>query len=177
MEKNEASATACLKILAVSEADFRSNDRDANLINDFWTADVAGLHSLLAPSGAAGPSYQIQLVERALADADGANPGARPYRGYFFRAMETDDEGNPYRQDTERLLDPKPGRDLTPRRNNATFGFCAYPADYGRSGRWTFIISEGNVVFKHDTEGRPVLRFPSDSGIIRDLRAWDRLDE
>jgi hypothetical protein len=150
-EQNELSAMACLKVLAVSQADFRANDRDNNSISDFWTADVASLYSLV-PAGGGGP---IQLIERALAEADGAG-ASRPYRGYLFRAMEMDEEGKPYRKP-----DPfRPG--LKPARNITKFAFCAYPAVYGRTGRHTFIINEGNTILTTDAEGQPVLRFPTD---------------
>jgi len=152
MERSEAHAAACLKVLTVAEVDFRSNDRDANRINDFWTADVASLHSLLAPAGAADLSYQIQLIEKELAEADGSRPDARPYRGYLFQAMETDENGNAYREETL-----PPGMKT---KNMSKFGFCAYPAVYGRTGRWTYLVNEGNTIFRVDTEGKPVLRFP-----------------
>ena len=146
IEENEQNARACLKALTVAETDFRSNDRDGNFANDFWTGDVASLYSLVPPRG---PSDPIVLIEKALADADGARSGAKPFCGYLFRVLQLDENGNPYRED-------KTGR------NPSKFGFCAYPAAYGRTGRWTYIVNEGNTVFAMDTKGTPVLRYPSD---------------
>src|SRR6187455_327077 len=43
---NERNASTSLKTLSSAEADFRSNDRDWNHVNDFWTANVAGLYTM-----------------------------------------------------------------------------------------------------------------------------------
>src|SRR5688572_3806154 len=47
---NESGASASLKTLASAQADFRQNDRDGNKVQDFWTADVAGLYGVV-PAG------------------------------------------------------------------------------------------------------------------------------
>lgn len=163
LQRNEQSAVMLLKQIAVAEVDFRSNDRDENRILDFWTADVVGLYTLV-PVGGGRP---IQLIERALAEADGALPNPRPYRGYLFRALDVDEEGNRYRQDTL----GKPG--VKPERNYSKFAFCAYPAVYGRTGRLTFVINEGNTVFNVDNEGKPILTFPSDPILIQQYQKTD----
>lgn len=147
--RNEQTAAAMLKLLTVAEVDFRSNDRDDNQINDFWTGDVAGL-------------FRFGLIDREVAEADAAPlqslvPTARPYHGYFLCVLVTDETGAPY-------AGPSDGKD---RRgavyNTSKFGFCAYPANYPTSGRWTFIVNEGNTIFKQDAGGKPVLRYPLDS--------------
>jgi len=57
--------------------------------------------------------------------------------------------------------------------NHSRFGFCAFPAEYGATGNRTFILSEGNTVFVKDTQGEPVLEWPTDD----ELRAgWSKLD-
>src|SRR5436190_13328249 len=43
---NERNASTSLKTLSSAEADFRANDRDWNHVNDFWTANVAGLYTM-----------------------------------------------------------------------------------------------------------------------------------
>lgn len=58
-ESNERAASAALKTLATAEADYRSNDRDGNEINDYWTGDVAGLYR-----------NQLRLIPRESAEAD-----------------------------------------------------------------------------------------------------------
>ncbi len=49
--EREKRAYAALKTITSAEADMRSNDRDGNLVNDFWTADVYALYGLIPASG------------------------------------------------------------------------------------------------------------------------------
>ncbi len=136
---NERHPPAFLRTLVSAEEDFRDNDRDGNGVRDYWTADVAGLHALLAPAGP-GRVEMMKLIDASMARADGGRPGAVPIAGYLYRAMESDGSG----------------------RHPARFGFCAYPAEYGRTGRATFIVSESGTVYRSDTRGNPVLRWPAD---------------
>ncbi len=146
---NERAASSALKELASAEADFRANDRDGNRVTDFWTGDVAGLHG-------------FGLIPREIAEADAAPleklvPEPRPYRGYLFVALARDDSETPpvpLKQDTD-----KSGLKV---RHTAKFGFCAYPAAYGRTGKPTFIINEGNTIFRKDIQGKPFAAWPSD---------------
>jgi len=156
MAENERFASAALKTLASASADFRGNDRDGNKIHDFWTGDVASLYYLTTVGG--GDS--IRLIERAVADADPSRPGATPYHGYWFVAMEKDETGAPYGQDTK---GEKTAGQMN--RNHSKFGFCAYPAEYGYTGGSCFYINEGNTVFKFDTQGKPVLKWPTDEDL------------
>lgn len=167
MERNEAHAAACLKLLSVAEVDFRNNDRDNNRINDFWTADVASLYPLVPASSLPGAAYPIQLVERALAEADTHPiqpliPNPLPYRGYFFRAMMTDESGARYQSPSGSITGPT-GSYF----NTSKFGICAYPANYPSSGRWTYIVNEGNSIFKMDTDGKPMAAWPRDRAAER----------
>ncbi len=160
-DSNERNASAALKTLSSAEADFRANDRDGNRIQDFWTGDVASLYYLLDPQ----TGRQMKLIEQSVADADAKPlrkgiPAPVPKAGYFYRVMEGDDSSltpEAYAQDTKGLGEPGPYY------HHAKFGFCAYPADYPRSGRWTFVINEGNTIIKFDTGGKPMLRWPSDT--------------
>jgi hypothetical protein len=128
---NERNAATNMRALMSAEADFRANDRDRNGVNDFWTGDIAGL-------------YKYGLIERGLAEADVAPlvplvPQPIPYRGYFFKALQQDDsETLPvvYRQDT----DQKSGKV----HNLGRFGFVAFPAEPGKSGKAMFLINEYN---------------------------------
>lgn len=155
--RNERSASSTLKTLATAEADFRANDRDGNRVADFWTGDVAGLWSILDPSG-----KPLALIDRRIAEAD-ATPVARiapkpvPWNGYYFAVLRVDNSTGPpvpYQVDTDGS-----GRKV---RNTSGFGFCAYPAEYGKTGKWTFIINENNTVFRLDTNGRPPTEWPRD---------------
>ncbi len=90
-DSNERNACVSLKTLATAEADFRANDRDGNRIQDFWTGDVAELYHL----GAA------KLIETSIAEADAkplrkGAPAPVPCAGYYFIAMEVDEDGQGY---------------------------------------------------------------------------------
>ncbi len=170
---DERRVVACLKTLATAQADFRSNDRDNNKVNDFWTGDVASLYTLVPEGGKEAEA--IKLIELGVAAADGAplDEGAvieklaerEPKAGYWFRAMLKDNSsGTPvdYRQETA----GKAG--ALKARNPSAFAFCAYPAEYGVTGTRTYIINEGNVIFSKDTGGEPILEWPSDD----QARGW-----
>lgn len=171
---DERMASACLKTLATAQADFRSNDRDNNRVNDFWTGDVASLYALV-PAGGTEP---IKLIELSVAAADGAplEEGAaiekfaerQPKAGYHFRMMLKDNSGGTpqeYQQDTD-------GKGAKTR-NTSRFGICAYPAEYGVTGTRTYILNEGNTIFCKDTGGEPVLEWPGDGDLAR---GWQKLD-
>ena len=153
IDSNEREAALSLKQLFAAESEFHGNDRDGNGINDYWTGDISRLW---------GHGHLIDL-DLAHADSRAINPLTPtpiPRSGYFFVAMETEGSTFPaeeYRQDT----DKKSGRV----HHLSKFGICAYPADYGVTGTHTLIINEGNTVFKFDTGGKPVLRWPPDSDL------------
>lgn len=158
LASNERSASLSLKALSSAEADFRMNDRDYNKQNDFWTGDVAGLYTLKVDG------ERIALIACSIAEADAhpLDPLVRnpvPKEGYYFVAMEFDnsDISRPaeYRQDT----------DGTTRKvhNSSRFGICAYPAEYGNTGRVTFILNEAGTIWKNDNGGKPILRWPASS--------------
>lgn len=165
LNQNEREASAALKGLPRAEADFRANDRDWNHVNDFWTGDVAGLFYVRPNSGENSP--EIALIPRAVAEAD-AKPlkaltsSPVPYHGYYFVALDLDATlkgtgEESYRVDT--LGEPRMGKV----HNTSKFGFCAYPAEYGVTGRKTFIINENNTLFGIDLGGKPMTEWPDDS--------------
>jgi len=152
----ERPPSTALKTIASAQADFRANDRDGDGVNQFWRADIAGLYAL-APSG--GPA--IRLIERSLALADArpvydlTQPGERaPKQGYWYRAIRGADE---------KTLDA-----------GARFAAVAYPADYPKSGKYTFIVDENNTIFRADLgHGKGLEGFPTDD----ELRTkWAKLD-
>jgi hypothetical protein len=156
---NERNASTSLKTMASAEADFRSNDRDGNQVDDYWTGDVAGLFCV-NPVGTGGLlDSPIKLIEVGMAGADTFNaPNAgtwytsitayanpSPKSGYWYLALGSD-QGEPggavaYRQDTGGSAA------MGAVHNHAKFGFLAYP-DSLSAGRTAFIINENNSVFK-----------------------------
>jgi len=156
---NERNASASLKTMATAEADFRSNDRDGNHVNDYWTRDVTGLFTAFPPASTTASA--IKLVDRSIATADAinyapiaagaANPGTDPISLYgapspkagywYFHLWWSMDPAvsGPYGVSTD-------ASGLTIH-NNSMFGFGAYPDTYS-SGRQLFMINEGNTMFK-----------------------------
>lgn len=156
--RNEMEASNSLRILAAAEAEYRAKDRDGNGVPDFWTADVTGL-------------YAAGLIDRALAEADSEPlvplvPRPVPYKGYYFRALVADNSdrfAGPYRQETDR----KSGKvhHLT------KFGFIAFPAEPGVTGKYMWIVNENNSTPRHDMS-IPVPRdWPSDE----EHRRWAKV--
>jgi hypothetical protein len=80
------------------------------------------------------------LLDRAFAQAKG--PDGTPKHGYLFYSMETI------------------GGEKINWAND--FGLCAVPAEYGKTGRTTFIISTNGTVFSIDNMGKPVTDYPAD---------------
>jgi len=157
---NEREAATMLKTLASAEADFRSNDRDANGVTDFWTGDVTGLYSLKA-SG-----RELRLIERSIAEADTCPIRMlgwpyRPRSGYYYQALEADDseKGETYFQDTG---GNRPMGDV---HHLSKFGFGAYPAS-ARDGEYSFILNENNTIFRYRGVGH-ITRWPDDNDLKR----------
>jgi hypothetical protein len=157
MAENERNAFTVLKSLSSAQADFRFYDRDGNGIQDFWTGDLAGL-------------LRFKLISRASAEADGrpitpltSQPVA--LQGYYFIALDLDESVIPpesFRQET----DPNSGKV----HHRTKFGFCAYPAKPGATGRHIFLINENNTVFRASIRDTTVpTNWPSDQEL---KRAW-----
>jgi hypothetical protein len=77
---------------------------------------------------------------------------SQSFNGYYYSALATDQDGEPYGQD--------PDKDGNPWTNNSRFAVCAYPAVYGATGRMTFLINEAGKTFKTDTGGQTVEAWP-----------------
>src|SRR5207249_2688912 len=129
-----------------------SNPRSAETTSG--TADMPHEDFKNALDAGAGP---IRLIEQELALADAAplKPLGKkpvPYHGYYVIVMERDDSDcifpseEYYKQDTDGKLGKV--------HNISRFGFCAFPASYGKTGRYTFIIKESNTPWKLDTLGK-----------------------
>jgi type II secretory pathway pseudopilin PulG len=152
---NERSAAAMLKTLTSAESDFRANDRDGNGVPDFWTKDVAGLYHLVPP----GSSEPIQLISKDLANADPTRPCAKTMPGYWFEAMDKDQEGLDYRQG--------PRKDRNPTR----LGFLARPEDRS-TGRSVFYVNEGNTIFRRSIDLPLLRRWLSVEEMTNSQRDW-----
>src|SRR5689334_23229925 len=153
---NDRNAFASLKTLVTAEADFRSNDRDGNLRNQYWVGDVRGLWDIIPEKG----SDPVKLVELSVAYADACPaaikgvrrsvPGstASPKSGYLFAVIPLMADGKPY--------DDGSGC------NDNAYAFCCWPAKSPGVPRWTFIVNEDATIWKKDNGGTRVLRWPAD---------------
>ncbi len=166
---NERNASTCLKTITTAQADFRSNDRDGNRTMDFYTRDVAGLYALKPAIGAAleatagkeGESHAInRLIEPSLAKADTTEDRweypvleikePEPKSGYFFAALKQCEIGGKveaYHAGSGRNLD--------------MFGYIAYPAEYGVTGKLTLIVNEDNTIWMKDVGVEDIDTFPA----------------
>jgi prepilin-type N-terminal cleavage/methylation domain-containing protein len=179
---NERGASAALKTLASAEADFRGNDRDGNMIQDFWTRDVAGLYAVVP----LGKREMIKLIDISVARADfaaagTASPGVRglevvdqnsyappaPLQGYWFQRMLADETGSSYQTNTNGIVrDAAGGESKVSWWNASKFGFYAFP-DAWKTGRVVYFINEGNTIFKRAMNGPviPDAAMPNPSGV------------
>jgi hypothetical protein len=156
IDANEKAVREALIKLARAEGEFRAKDLDGNRVLDFWTGDVASLYTLEV----GGSPLKLIEKELALADAAPLKPPAGnpvPYHGYYLIAVERDESDCIFpSEDYKQATDGKMGKV----HNTSRFAFCAYPANYGKSGRQTFVISENNTPWKIDSAGKPLLRIP-----------------
>jgi len=166
MTANEHGAAVSLKSIATAEADFRANDRDSNGIHDFWVGDVSGLYRY------AVNNREIKLIDKSIADADASplkgqslsalkHEQPLPKSGYLFAAL-------PKYTDKEKTESYHSGT----YRNTHHFGFAAYPAEYGKTGRLTLVVTESNTVWKKDLGGKPPEILPESPG----KDDWEKMD-
>lgn len=157
--------------LANAEPMFRSG---GGLGAYYWVADVRSLYCGKVPFATINFRY-LADEKVALADAspikdgttfdwdsDGNNDWtvdassikdekAEPYLGYWFCAIELDETGKAYKA-------------VAGGANTGKYGFCAYPAEYGRGARKTFIVNESGVVWEKDKGGKAVKQFAEGGG-------------
>jgi prepilin-type N-terminal cleavage/methylation domain-containing protein len=164
---NERSASASLKTLCSAEADFKSNDRDDNKVQDYWTRDVSGLYCLTSAAIAGNTDPPIKLIDISMAGAD-CNPAAAteaganirhisqftnqsPKAGYWYWHLygywqpltSSSWVGTTYRTNTG-------GTAMGNVHHHSAFGFMAFPDQYKSSGRTIFIVNEDSTLFKRN---------------------------
>jgi prepilin-type N-terminal cleavage/methylation domain-containing protein len=163
---NERSASASLKTLCSAETDFKSNDRDDNRVQDYWTRDVSGLYCLTSAAAPGNADAAIKLIDLSVAGAD-CNPAAAteaganirhisqfttqsPKAGYWYyhlygywQPMTGFWVGTTYRTNTG-------GATMGNVHHHSAFGFMAFPDQYKTSGRTIFIVNEENTILKRN---------------------------
>jgi len=123
IESNELSAVAGLRTIAAAQSTWHRNDHDNNAILDF-TPTYRNLHYQLDLAG-----RKVGYIDQALANASGV--GGISKSGYRFGDMTAHWQTGPYNFAYE-------------------FANCAWPAEYGVTGRHTFVISADGTIFKRD---------------------------
>jgi prepilin-type N-terminal cleavage/methylation domain-containing protein len=138
---NERNASGSLRQLVSVEAAFKSSDTDQNAIDDFWTADVAGLYYVSS----------AHLIEAAIAQADSNNrPGAGTYPAPSNPAHVSSAKAGYWFQAHLGWEDPVNTVNNYGTRNVDRFSFAALPNSYGSSGKLLFILSEAGTLYKRD---------------------------
>jgi prepilin-type N-terminal cleavage/methylation domain-containing protein len=166
---NERNASTSLKTITTAEADFRSNDRDGNRMQDFWTVDVYALFGMVGISGSntappadsATASNIIKLLEPSLAGADGRTDHAlygnvefgpaivngSPKAGYIFRALHNEVTGG---SSTPLLNDTDGASQFYGLCHDVDrFAFISFPQSLN-SGKLLFVVNEDNTIWKYN---------------------------
>jgi prepilin-type N-terminal cleavage/methylation domain-containing protein len=167
ISSNERSASASLKAIVTAQENFHSNDLDRNRVNDYWTANVAGLYCLTS-SHTGQPIAALNDIGVATADLDSMSGGAmgysgdtdndgeadvfynpaallspaQPKSGYVFQILLADEKGDSYLMDTDWRNGPV--------HNFGKYGFMAVPIQWDSTGNYCFIVNEGATVFRRD---------------------------
>jgi hypothetical protein len=165
---NRRNASASLKTICAAEADFRSNDRDGNKVNDYWVGDVSGLYRIIGSDG-----QGIRLIERSIAIADEA---PRPGRGgTSYETLEPFQPKATYIFKALTYYEDKPGHrvpyDTGSGRNPDKFGLISFPSRDGDTMQ-AFIVDDGYTLFKKILNGKVVDTFPFDPA----ADGWSKLD-
>jgi type II secretory pathway pseudopilin PulG len=157
---NERSASTSLKTVTSAEADFKANDRDGNRVNDFWTANVAGLFTMTSAVQAGNNDPAIKLIDLALAGADadatvfpagGENTLITTYTvstskaNYWYCSLLSDRTVSGAEADY--TLNTGGSLDMGEVHNVSRYGMCAWPDSYN-AGRFAYIVNEGNAIFR-----------------------------
>lgn len=142
---DELSAQFSLKAIVSAEEQYLQSEGGA-----YWVRDVSGLYRKLSPAG-----REIMILPPGVAGADAVPVPAEegvigkplgdkpdPKAGYLFKTIAADETGAPYE-------------------GSRKFAFCAFPADYGKSGAKTFIVNQEGKVHAKDTGGKPVDQWPA----------------
>jgi len=170
---NETVALGNLRTLTSQEAIWRTEDTDGNGIKDYWTYDLSCMNRMTRADGVT----KVNMIDtsfgraddaRAVDDVFGAIPVVEDWdagatalvkaakSGYFYRAMLTNENGNPYNVNTV-------GTNAIAATNGNQFAFVAYPETYGTTGINTFIVNQKGTVYVCDCgsdKAKVVLQWP-----------------
>ena len=165
MKANQEDAAGFLKQITSHEAVWQRVDEDGNAIKDYYTFDVAGLHY---HTNMLGSKLQYIDIKSAKADPSvtnwDANAKCEPMNGYYFKAMVRGGDGANYNKNLAvRAVGPITAME-TLAFNPDRYGFCAYPAEYGKTGVMTFLVNQAGVRYQKDIGGKPIDQWPCKEG-------------
>ncbi len=148
----EIRAQAALKQIVSTEGVWRGTDSDRNGYCDYWTRDVAGFYALT--DAVNSPLHYIDPQMAAADVAPGFSyagmPVRDPAKGYYLRAMLTDETGRPYVDRTLPAVGAAPATGQVGT-NQCRFGFCAYLSRRWGSPSPQFFVNENGVVYRTST--------------------------
>ncbi len=149
---NEAATIANLHKLYSAQNSFRQSVWYTGMGDRSFANGAKPLYSI-------APDHQPELISRALSEAFGQNAaqmvspdktGKKPLAGYVFIDISHNPRGA--------FVDLK---DLTAKDLPIVFfNFCAIPAEYGKTGKRTFIMDVFGTIYATDSGGRPATVLP-----------------
>jgi len=133
---NESGAIQACKNFAEAEEIYHRTDYSGNGVLKY-APSLSGDNSLFELKAGAG---DLALIDKALADAEGEPGGKSSKQGYRFKVLKGQGEH------------AAGGARSYVATANMTLGYAlvAYPAEFGVTGRRTFIINSSGVVFGKD---------------------------
>jgi prepilin-type N-terminal cleavage/methylation domain-containing protein len=187
----ERNSSTSLRTICVAEADFKANDRDANKVADYWTADVKGLYTLtsLTTTGNGGGTTDppLRLIDLSIAAADaesltaaagGENMDVTQFGvaghkgGYWYAALSTDNNHTGpeslYKQDTGGILA------MGSVHNINKYAFISFP-ESPSFGKYVFIVNENAAVYRSALSTNVRLGTavpPGTAGILASYQVW-----
>jgi hypothetical protein len=136
LAKNETSALqSCMAYAEAQEIYHRTDYQNKGVLQ--YAQALKGDNSLLETRAGNG---DIALIDKSMADADGEPGGARNKNGYRFKILKGQGE-NATGGKRDYLVN-----------GNMTLGYAliAYPAEYGVSGKRSFMISNNGTIYARD---------------------------
>jgi Protein of unknown function (DUF2950) len=135
---NELDAIEICEGFVEAQQKYASEDRDKDGVPKYAShMGSATGHDGLYQDGASDP-----LVPRGLADAtwDGRNVSTKPYHGYYFRIL-----------DGQGVHAPGGAHNyLVKGKMIGGFALVAWPAEYGVTGIYTYIVSQDGVIYQKE---------------------------
>lgn len=141
---NERGARSSIKVLAESQEIYHRTDYDKDGTKEY----ARSMQDLYERTPGAA---DLLLIDPALVGADASLPSPQPSHGYLFRILTA--------RGAQSFLDVN-GNMI------GGFAFVAYPAQYRRTGRITFLISNNGNIYEKDLG-------PQTEAIVKAMTTFD----